>query len=104
MTYGVMQSVPLPIEAYDQLHAQVLAAQAGRPARGLLVHFARPTEQGFQVVEVWESKSDSDEFVEQVVNPVMERFAAGSPPPPEPVVEEFEVHGLLTQLVPAERT
>ena len=114
MTYGLMQTVPLPIEAYEQIHAQIGAAQVQRPAHGLLVHFARTTEQGYQVVEVWESKEDCDRFFAEVVNPVVERFAAGWPLPSEPVIEEFEVYGLLTpvaeparqdaQSVPAQST
>jgi len=96
MTYGLMQTVPLPIEAYEQIHAQIGAAQVQRPAHGLLVHFARTTEQGYQVVEVWESKEDCDRFFAEVVNPIVERFAAGGPLPSEPVIEEFEVYGLLT--------
>jgi hypothetical protein len=100
MTYGVMVTLALPIEAYDALHAQVQATQGGRSAPGLLVHFARPTPDGCQVVEVWRSRKDSDQFNEQVVNPIVERFAAGQPAPPaEPVVEEFEVHGLTTSVL-----
>ena len=114
MTYGLMQTVPLPIEAYEQVHAQIAAAQVQRPAHGLLLHFARTTEQGYQVVEVWESKEDCDRFFAEVVNPIVERFAAGRPLPSEPVIEEFEVYGLLTpvaeparqdaQSVPAQST
>lgn len=98
MYYGLMQTVPLPIEAYEQVHAEIGAATGG-PASGLLVHFARSTGQGYQVVEVWESKEDCDRFVERVVNPIVERFAAGRPLTAAPVIEEFEVHGLLTQAI-----
>jgi len=97
MTYGVMVTLPLPIEVYEAVHAEVMSVQGDRPVPGLLVHFARATAEGYQLVEVWESKQDSDRFSEQVVNPVVERHAAGGPPlSAPPVVEEFEVLGLLT--------
>jgi hypothetical protein len=99
MEYGLIQTVAQPIEAYEQLHAQIGAASGGS-VPGLLVHFARSTDQGYQVVEVWESKEHSDRFFEQVINPLLERFPADQPLP-RPVVEEFEVHGLMTPAVPA---
>jgi len=99
MEYGLMQTVPLPIEAYEAVHAQIGAASGGS-VPGLLVHFARSTGGGYQVVEVWESKEHCDRFFERVVNPIIERFSAGQPLRAEPVIEEFEVHGLVTQAVP----
>ena len=98
MTYGMMVTVPLPIEVYEAVHAEVQAVQGDRAVPGLVVHFARPTAEGYQLVEVWESKADSDRFYEQVVNPIVDRIAAGSASPPSPpVVEEFEARGLITQ-------
>jgi hypothetical protein len=106
MHYGMMQTIPLPIEAYEEIHAQVMAA-AGGPVPGLHVHFARSTPNGYQLVEVWESKQLCDRFLEQVVSPIVQRVTAGRPLAGEPVTEEFEVHGLVTQMdpsVPAETT
>jgi hypothetical protein len=102
MEYGLMQTVPLPIEAYEEVHALIGAAVAG-PVPGLLVHFARSTGQGYQVVEVWESKQHSDRFFEQVISPILERLAADQPLP-QPMVEEFEVHGLMTHATGAPTT
>jgi hypothetical protein len=100
MQYGMMQTIPLPIEAYEEIHAQVMAAVDG-PVPGLYVHFARSTQKGYQLVEVWESKQHCDRFMEQVVNPIVERVTDGRPLAAEPVTEEFEVHGLVTQTDPA---
>jgi len=97
MTYGLMVTLPLPIEVYHRVHAEVMSAQGDRPVPGLLVHFARETAGGYQLVEVWEAKQDSDRFSEEVVNPIVERLSAGQPPLAEPpVTEEFEVVGLVT--------
>ena len=97
MTYGTMVTVAAPIEAYEALHAEILRAQGDVPAQGLLVHFARTTAGGFQVVEVWETKEDSDRFDAEVVQPVVQRVMAGAQEPASPPqVEEFEVLGLMT--------
>jgi hypothetical protein len=97
MTYGLMVKVPLPIETYEAIHAEVSATQGDRPAPGLLAHFARATSEGYQVVEVWETKEQYDRFFEQVLKPVVERFGAGGPSQPV-AVEEFDVRGLITQV------
>jgi hypothetical protein len=97
MTYGVMVSVPAPVEVYQATHAEILRAVGDAPSEGLIIHFARQTSQGFQVVEVWQSKEQCDRFNRQVVMPIVERLSAGRPTPPAPpVVEEFDVLGLLT--------
>jgi hypothetical protein len=106
MQYGFMQTIPLPDETYEEVHAQVTAA-AGERVPGLYVHFARSTPNGYQLVEVWESKQHYDRFFEQVVNPIVERVTAGRPMDGEPVTEEFEVHWLRIQTdhsVPASTT
>src|SRR5215210_7515258 len=81
MTFGLMVTMPLPIETYEEIHAEVGATQAGRPVPGLLAHFARSTSDGYQLIEVWESKEQCDRLLEQVTNPIAERFAAGPPSP-----------------------
>ena len=93
MTYAYVIDVPEPIELYEVVHAEVDRRSGGR-ADGLIVHLARPTATGFQVLEVWESKEHSDRFGAEVVGPAMTQVGArGDGPQPEP--EEFEPHGLM---------
>ena len=94
MTYAYVIDVPEPIELYEVVHAEVDRRSGGR-ADGLIVHLARPTETGFQVLEVWESKEHSDRFGAEVVGPAMAAVGAGpgDGPPPQPV--EFQPHGLM---------
>jgi hypothetical protein len=96
MTYGVVVTVPAPVSSYAALHNEVLKALGDTPADGLLVHVAREVDGGYQVLEVWESAEHSSRFNASVVATAMDRV------PPEvlamagvPVVEEFEVHGLV---------
>jgi hypothetical protein len=47
--YGVITTVPAPVEMYDGMHAEIFR-RAGF-VDGLLVHIGRATTDGFQVLE-----------------------------------------------------
>lgn len=80
---------------YDALHPEI-TRQLDGAVEGLLVHVARPTADGFQVLEVWESRSHFDRYNDEIVLPTMARMAAGRPgPAPQQTVQEFEVRGLV---------
>ncbi|MGY1637554.1 hypothetical protein ACI78V_12980 [Geodermatophilus sp. SYSU D00742] len=101
MSWAVVIDVPAPVQVYDAVHAEVLR-RAGGGAEGLLLHLARATETGFQVIEVWESQEASQRFDREVVQPVVAELATGGPPPAgDPVVTEFEVRGLIVPGVAA---
>ncbi|TFV67462.1 UNVERIFIED_ORG: hypothetical protein E4P37_02355 [Bacillus sp. AZ43] len=99
MAYGFVMDVPAPIHFYDALHAE-LARRTSGDVEGLLVHVARQTDAGFQILEVWESKEQCDRYTAELVNPAMAELAGGQPPPTDPAIEEFEPRGLV---VPAAR-
>ena len=94
MAYGVIISVAAPIEAYHESHAQVEKEMDGRPADGLILHMARVTEDGFEMVEVWRTKDHSDKFNRDVVEPALARTVHDRSGPP-PQVVEFEPVGLM---------
>jgi len=100
MTYGFVMDVPAPIEFYDTLHAELARRTSGDVVEGLLVHVARRTEAGFQILEVWESKEQCDRYTAELVNPVVAEMSGGQPMPMAPAIEEFEPRGLV---VPAAR-
>ena len=56
--YGVITTVPAPVEMYDGMHA-AMVSRVGASVDGLLVHVARATTDGFQTLDVWESRSTS---------------------------------------------
>ncbi len=93
MTWGMVVDVPAPVEVYDAVHAELLRRTSGT-VEGLLIHLARATGTGFQVVEVWESRADHDRYEREVVGPVVAELAGGEPPPVDGVTE-FEVRGLV---------
>ena len=93
--YGVITTVLAPVQMYDRMHAEVLK-RAGNSVDGLLVHIGRPTADGFQTLEVWESKQHYDRANTDIVFPLMRELAADQPPPStEPEAETFEIRGLV---------
>jgi hypothetical protein len=94
--YGVVTTVPAPVEVYDRMHAELIK-RAGRSLEGsgLLVHVGRATADGFERFEVWESKDHYDRAI-QMTDPLMRDLAGDLPQPStEPSAEAFEVRGLV---------
>jgi hypothetical protein len=89
--YGIITTVPAPVEMYDAIHRGV-----GATVDGLLVHIGRATTDGFQTTEVWESKEHYDRANTDIVFPLMRELAGDQPPlSTEPATETFDVHGLV---------
>ena len=85
---GVVFDVPAPVEVYDAVHAAVLE-RMGTDVNGLLVHLARATNAGFQVVDVWEFLDACERYHEEIQEITGSEAVAGA------TVTEFEVHGLV---------
>lgn len=94
--YGYTLHFPAPIEAYLAMHEAVqgvLDEEGG--AEGLILHFACPTDQGFDLTEVWESREDLDAFNRDVFPKAMAR--AGLPTDgPRPPADEFVPAAVMT--------
>jgi hypothetical protein len=93
MTYAVTMDVAEPVELYDAVH-RALLERTGGTVDGLLVHLARQTGDGFQVVEVWESREDFERASAEIVGPLAGEVLQGRPRNPT-VVTEFAVRGLV---------
>lgn len=96
MTYGFVVTMPAPVELYDDLHQQLLRSTRGA-VEGLLLHIGRQVKGGFQVMEVWETREQCDRYNREVVWPLTVQASLDHPPSGEPVIEEFEVRGLVIQ-------
>jgi hypothetical protein len=95
MSWGVVVDVAASVEVYDAMHARLLDRTGGK-ADGLLVHLARATESGFQVVEVWESKDDFERYQAELVGPLLAELPGDDALPNEaPAATEFDVRGLV---------
>jgi hypothetical protein len=94
--YGFTTYVSGPKETYQVVHRAVMdvVTERGSGGEGLVLHVAYTTDEGFAVVEVWESREQSDAFYDTIMPLAMER--AGVPADaPEPRIEEFETIGVL---------
>lgn len=85
MKYGVRTEISgLKAEQYSGMHDVI--GPKSLVAQGFISHMAGPTEDGWYMTDVWESKEDHERFMHDVVLPMM------PPGGPQPKVEEFEVH------------
>jgi hypothetical protein len=73
--YGVITTIPVPVETYDAVHAEMLK-RVGTTVDGLLVHIGRATTDGFQTLEVWDSKEHYDRANADIVFPLMRSWPA----------------------------
>ena len=93
--YGVITTVPAPVEMYDGMHAE-MKRRTGRTVDGLLVHVGRATPDGFEVLEVWESEEHYDRANTDIILPLMRELVGDQPAPSiGQATEAFEVHGLV---------
>jgi quinol monooxygenase YgiN len=93
--YGVTFDVPAPSSVYDAVHAEVLR-ETGGDAAGLLVHVGRSTAEGFQVIEVWDSRESYDAYYQTVMPAILARTAGNQAgPPPAQSGVEIDVRGLV---------
>jgi hypothetical protein len=79
MTWGLIMDVAAPAQVYDAVHARLLERTGGR-SDGLLVHLARATDTGFQVIEVWESRDDFERYQTELVGPLLAEVAGADAP------------------------
>ncbi len=94
--YGVINAVAAPVEAYDRVHAEALKrAGSSIDSFGLLVHVGRATADGYEVLNIWESKEHYERAMEAVGELVPEMADEMARPPAEQEIETFEVRGLI---------
>jgi hypothetical protein len=90
--YSISYQVPAPIEAYDALHEAIKDVTAS-DGEGLLVHIARPTATGFEIIEVWESQERFGAFITNTLPKAIANLGMGDMPAPP--MEEFQLRGFL---------
>lgn len=72
---------------YDQVRNEV--APGNRVPPGLLYHVAGPTENGFRVVEVWESQEAVDRFFQEKLGQALQKANINVQP------QVFQVHNIM---------
>lgn len=75
-------------EQYDDLIREL--DLGGRPAPGVLFHWAARTDDGMRAVDVYESREAADRLVAEKVGPAAAKLGIAAP-----AITEYEVHNLL---------
>lgn len=78
MAYAFVQDIASTWEQYERITASLV-----EPApRGLILHVAGPTDEGFRIIDVWESEEAWQRFQTERLAPAI--AALGGPARPEP--------------------
>lgn len=75
-------------EQYEYLGQLMGEGVAHQPDRRLLA--AGPTDDGWTIIQIWESRQALDQFVTEHLRPAMERAGDQGHPEP-PVITDFEL-------------
>ena len=76
------------LEQYDQAMERMGLLPGGPSATDELFHWVTKTDDGFRIIDVWESRAAFEQFLESRIRPVAPEV--GVPEPPE--IQFFEVH------------
>jgi hypothetical protein len=82
-------------EQYDALMVRLvdgLQLPAGKPAAGVLFHWAAPTGDGLRAVDVYESREAADALAQESIGPLAAELGL-----PMPNITEYEVHAYLAR-------
>ena len=78
-------------EQFDSVHDQINPDRT-RP-KGLLFHASGPIDDGWGIIDFWESRADFDAFAGRFPEGMA---AAGVEPQEPPDIKEFAVHEMIT--------
>jgi hypothetical protein len=87
MSYVLVEDIPASWERYEPIKRSL----DSRP-RGLLLHVAGPTDEGFRIVEVWEREADWLAFRESLGLAVR---AVDPAVAPRPLVRSFSTRHVV---------
>ena len=80
MSYAFVQDISASWDQYQRVTAGLMDPA---PA-GLLLHIAGPTEEGFRIIDLWDSEQAWERFRAERLAPAM--AALGGPSRPEPTL------------------
>lgn len=90
MSYAFVQDVPATWDTYRGV-AETLAQSC---PKGLVIHAAGPTDEGFRMIGIWDSREAWDRFRDEHLTPILEALASGSRA--QPTYRELKIVHLIT--------
>jgi hypothetical protein len=97
MAVGMLMAAPgFTQETYEQINDKVFGRRDWNAAdvQGLIMHSAGPTEGGFYVYDIWESREDFERFMNEKLGPAFQEVLGG-PPPAEAQPQYYEITNLV---------
>jgi hypothetical protein len=92
MAVGIRIKLPgVTQEQFDQVNEQVNAS--GGPPNGMIFHSSGPIDEGWGVIDFWESRADFDAFFGSRVKTAVD--ASGIEMSGAPDIKEFPVHEII---------
>jgi hypothetical protein len=76
------------LEQYDEAMERMGLLSGGPSAREELFHWVTKTDDGFRIIDVWESREAFEQFLETRIRPVAPEVGVSEPPE----IQFFEVH------------
>lgn len=89
MPYAIVQDVASSWEQYERVAAPTVEPLPP----GLILHAAGPTDDGFRIIDVWETQEAWEHFRADRVAPAV--AALGGPARPEPTFRDFHAAHLV---------
>jgi hypothetical protein len=80
--------IPASADMYDSINEEMGITPEGLP-KGLIAHYAAPTDNGMLIFDVWESHADFEEFAAGQLGPAMEKVMGGGGEGIKPTVGEL---------------
>ena len=74
MSYAFVQDIPVTWDTY----LATAATLGWPPPEGLVLHVAGPTEEGFRMIGIWDSRESWHRFRDDRLRAIFESIAAGS--------------------------
>ena len=87
MAIGAIWHPPVDRPAYDQVKEKVFQASVDA---GLRFHAAGEAQEGWRIIEVWDSRDGLDRFITDTLRPAIAEASGGQAPDFYP--EVFDVH------------
>ena len=80
------------LDQYDQVIEKMGLTPQGKVVPGALFHWSHKTDDGFRVIDVWESREQFDKFAEEQIGPFTQEVGMTTPPD----VKYVDVYNYLT--------
>lgn len=88
MVYAYLQDVPIGMEMYEKIIAEI----GPEPLAGGLLHLCvRRPDGGLRYIDVWESEQACKRAFDERIHPAVDAAFGGQRPAGEPTVERLEV-------------